>query len=78
MGGGACSRGRQWRGPLESILYTCEKAEAEKADANVLPMRLGTKRNTFSLDTLFACKFDLARFLEGVRSEGVDTLPLPF
>lgn len=78
MGEGACSRGRQWRGRLGSTLYTCEKAEVEGQSPQVLPMRLGANRNTFSLGSLSARRCDLDRFFEGVRFlEGVGTSPLP-
>lgn len=41
-------------------------------DANVLPMRLGANRNTFSLGSWSVRGFDLDRFFEGVEA-----LPLP-
>lgn len=54
------------------------KAEVENVGLNVLPMRLGANRNTFSLGSLSARMFDLDRLFEGVRFvDGVETLPLP-
>lgn len=47
-------------------------------DANVLPMRLGANRNTFSFGSWSVRGVDLDRFFEVVRSfEGVEALPLP-
>lgn len=44
----------------------------------VLPMRFGANRKTFSLGSLSARRLDLDRLFEGVRFfEGVGTLPFP-